>query len=151
NIHLMSQRTAALARGRGLDVEALEIEGNHGTCVPGAINQSMAFFQKNSPPQQDLGTGEASSLPKTLELELGGDVKMPLVRIESGTFLMGSPSGEAGRRDDELWHEVEITKAFCLGIYPVTQAQYRQVMGTKPSHFSPKGEARDVVAGLNTD
>jgi acetyl esterase/lipase len=50
NIHLMSQRTAALARERGLDVEALQIKGNHGTCVPEAIKQSIAFFQQNSPP-----------------------------------------------------------------------------------------------------
>jgi dienelactone hydrolase len=50
NIHLMSQRTAALARERGLDVQASQIEGNHGTCVPEAIKQSIAFFQKNSPP-----------------------------------------------------------------------------------------------------
>jgi hypothetical protein len=50
NIHLMSQRTAALARERGLDVQALQIEGNHISCAPGAIKQSIAFFQKNSPP-----------------------------------------------------------------------------------------------------
>jgi dienelactone hydrolase len=50
NIHLMNQRTAALARERGLDVQALQIEGNHMTCVPEAIKQSIAFFQKSSPP-----------------------------------------------------------------------------------------------------
>jgi dienelactone hydrolase len=48
-LHLMSQRIAALARDRGLDVDALQIEGNHMTCVPEAINQSIAFFKKNSP------------------------------------------------------------------------------------------------------
>jgi acetyl esterase/lipase len=49
NIHLMSQRTAALARERGLDVRASQIEGDHGTCVPEAIKQSISFFLGNSP------------------------------------------------------------------------------------------------------
>jgi acetyl esterase/lipase len=43
----MSQRTAALAQARGLDVEALSVEGDHTTSVPPAIRQSLAFFQKN--------------------------------------------------------------------------------------------------------
>jgi len=43
---LMSQRTAALARMRGLDVEAVEIEGDHVTHVPQAMAQSIAFFQR---------------------------------------------------------------------------------------------------------
>jgi formylglycine-generating enzyme required for sulfatase activity len=90
-------------------------------------------------------------LPKTLELELGGGVKMPFVRIETGKFLMGSPASEAERRDDEFQHEVEITKPYCLGVYVVTQAQYQRVMGTKPSYFSLKGNAADRVSGLNTD
>jgi formylglycine-generating enzyme required for sulfatase activity len=146
----MSQRTAALAKGRGLDVEAVEVEGNHGTCVPGAINQSMAFFQKNSPAQQDNWQRESVALPKTLELELGGGIKMQMARIEPGRFLMGSPSSEAGRRDDEEQHEVEITKPYGLGMHLVTQSQYRQIMGTKPSHFSHQGDGREQVSGLNT-
>ena len=33
----------------------------------------------------------------------------------------------------------------------VTQAQYRPVMGRQPSGFSPKGDLRERVSGLNTD
>ena len=36
-------------------------------------------------------------------------------------------------------------------MYAVTQAQFRQVMGMKPSQFSSKGNGRDKVSGLNTD
>jgi formylglycine-generating enzyme required for sulfatase activity len=64
---------------------------------------------------------------------------------------MGSPPDEAKRRDNEARHEVEITKPYCLGVYAVTQAQYRQVMGMRPSFFSPTGDGRDKVSGLNTD
>src|SRR5262249_53048779 len=95
--------------------------------------------------------GEIVSLPKALELDLGKGVKMKLVRIEPGKFQMGSPPQEAKRREDESRHEVEITKPYCLGVYVVTQAQYRQVMGMKPSQFSSKGNGRDKVSGLNTN
>src|SRR5262249_40398988 len=148
---MMSRRTAALARRRGLDVEAVEIEGNHGTHVERAIPQSIAFFQKISAQEIAPWSGEITALPKALELDLGAGVKMKLVRIEPGKFHMGSPADEAKRREDEARHEVEITKPYCLGVYTVTQAQFRQVMGMKPSFFSPKGDGRDKVSGLNTD
>ncbi|HMC67179.1 MAG TPA: prolyl oligopeptidase family serine peptidase [Gemmataceae bacterium] len=47
HLHGMSQRTAALAKRRGLNVEAIQVEGDHSTSVPLAIKQSIAFFQKN--------------------------------------------------------------------------------------------------------
>jgi hypothetical protein len=42
-----SQVTATVAKGKGLDVEAVQVEGDHGTSVPPAIKQSIVFFQKN--------------------------------------------------------------------------------------------------------
>jgi formylglycine-generating enzyme required for sulfatase activity len=56
--------------------------------------------------------------------------------IPPGSFLMGSPAEEEGRAHDEVQHEVTVENAFYLGIYPVTQAQWRAVMGDNPSHFS---------------
>lgn len=56
-----------------------------------------------------------------------------------------------GRHDEETQHEVEIAQPFLLEVYAVTQAQYKQVTGMTPSFFSPKGDARDNVSGLNTD
>jgi formylglycine-generating enzyme required for sulfatase activity len=148
---VMSRRTAALAKRRGMDVEPVEIEGNHGTHVPRAMAQSIAFFQKISAQEIALWKGEIATLPKALELDLGDGVKMKLARIEPGKFQMGSPPDEAKRGDDESRHEVAITKPYCLGVYTVTQAQYRQVMGMRPSFFSPKGDGRNKVSGLNTD
>jgi dipeptidyl aminopeptidase/acylaminoacyl peptidase len=42
-----SQMTAKVAKAKGLDVEAVQVEGDHGTSVPPAIKQSIIFFQKN--------------------------------------------------------------------------------------------------------
>jgi formylglycine-generating enzyme required for sulfatase activity len=56
------------------------------------------------------------------------------VRIEGGTFTMGSPSTEVGRNNDESQHRVTVG-GFYLGKYEVTQAEYEAVMGTNPSYF----------------
>jgi formylglycine-generating enzyme required for sulfatase activity len=148
---LMSLHTAALAKRRGLDVEVVEVEGNHATHVPKAMMQSIAFFQRISAQEIVPWQGKIVALPKSLELDLGDGVKVKLVRIEPGMFLMGSPPEEVKRRDDEAQHEVEIARPYCLGVYPVTQAQYRQVMGMQPSFFSAKGDGRNKVLGLKTD
>jgi formylglycine-generating enzyme required for sulfatase activity len=55
-----------------------------------------------------------------------------LVDIPSGTFWMGSPEGK-GREDEKPYHQVTV-KAFQMGKYPVTQAQWRTVA------MSPKVE-----------
>jgi formylglycine-generating enzyme required for sulfatase activity len=88
---------------------------------------------------------------KTLNLDLGGGIQMMVARIDPGKFLMGSPFGEEKRQKDENQHEVEITEPYYLGVYPVTQAQYRHIMGKNPSWFSAQGKGKDEVANLNTD
>ncbi len=40
-----SRRTAALAREKGLDVEAVTVRGDHLTSVPAAMEQAIAFFR----------------------------------------------------------------------------------------------------------
>lgn len=69
--------------------------------------------------------------------------------IPSGEFVMGSPEDEAERRDSENQVEVEISQSFLLGIYPVSQSEYEEVMGTNPSHFSYSGDGKDEVTDLD--
>jgi len=66
---------------------------------------------------------------------LGQGVEMQFAWVPSGTFLMGSPVEEAMRHDDEMQHQVTLTRGFHLGIHPVTQAQWRAVMSNNPSRF----------------
>jgi formylglycine-generating enzyme required for sulfatase activity len=94
--------------------------------------------------------GESAPAP-LLSKRFTNSIGMKLVRISAGKFKMGSPAGEEGRRTDEHQHVVEITRPFYLGVYTVTQAQYKKVMGTNPSHFSATGPRQASVRGLNTD
>jgi len=80
-------------------------------------------------------TGSVTSAPTRIALY--SSMGISLVRIQSGTFAMGSPGTELGRYDDETQHPVILSDGFYMGIYPVTQDQYEAVMGTgtNPSHF----------------
>jgi sulfatase modifying factor 1 len=59
-----------------------------------------------------------------LDLDLGNGVSLPMVRVPAGTFTMGSPPGEEGRKDDESAHEVTLTQDFYIGDAPVTRGQF---------------------------
>ncbi|MFN9246495.1 MAG: formylglycine-generating enzyme family protein [Planctomycetota bacterium] len=69
------------------------------------------------------------------ENEITNSIGMKLALIPKGSFVMGSPKNEDGRRENEVQHEVTLTKDFYLGITEVTQAQYQKVMGENPSYF----------------
>jgi uncharacterized protein (TIGR02996 family) len=71
----------------------------------------------------------------TVTVDLGKGVEMKFAFIPPGTFLMGSPANEAKRRGEEVQHRVTLTKGYYLGIYPVTQAQWKAIEGTDPSNF----------------
>lgn len=59
------------------------------------------------------------------------DLKMTFVPIPAGSFSMGSPAGEPGRRNDEgPVTRVTISKEFWLGQTEVTHAQWRSLMGS---------------------
>jgi formylglycine-generating enzyme required for sulfatase activity len=54
------------------------------------------------------------------------------VRIEGGSFVMGSPVYELGRNSGEIQHRVRIS-SFFIAKYQVTQKEYEEVMGNNPS------------------
>ena len=79
-----------------------------------------------------------ATLPKTgdvRKLILPGGAEMEMIYCPPGEFMMGSPSTEGARYDDENLHHVRLTKGFWLGKGPVTQGQWQSVMGSNPSKF----------------
>lgn len=68
--------------------------------------------------------------------DLGNGISMDMVAIPGGVFMMGSPEGEADREKEfeSPQHRVEV-KPFFMSRFEVTQAQWKAIMGTNPSHF----------------
>ena len=70
-------------------------------------------------------------------------IGVEFVLIPAGEFEMGSPVREKRRK---LWespvHRVSVKKPFYLSMYPVTQEEWVEVMGSNPSYF--KGEKHPV-------
>ncbi|MBD2180718.1 formylglycine-generating enzyme family protein [Planktothrix sp. FACHB-1355] len=59
--------------------------------------------------------------------DLDNDIFLEMVLIPGGSFLMGSPETEAERQSYESpQHKVKIS-SFCMGKYPVKQAQWKAV------------------------
>ena len=114
----------------------------------------VAFGQAGSP--------GGDTVPKELSLDLGKDASLKLVLIPAGKFKMGNHDtaaetvkkyggwmswpgyphkhepadqrqiDEEHLSDESPAHEVTISKPFYMGIYELTQAQWKAVMGTEP-------------------
>jgi formylglycine-generating enzyme required for sulfatase activity len=73
---------------------------------------------------------------------------MELALIPAGRFRMGSTRTEVGHEScEEPRHEVTISRPFYLGVCPVTQGQFGQVMGRNPSFFDEFRSAHPGTPG----
>ncbi|MDE2998861.1 MAG: SUMF1/EgtB/PvdO family nonheme iron enzyme [Gemmatimonadota bacterium] len=107
------------AQAFGSNQSTLDLNGSGSVDFPDFILFAMRFGE--GMPEEDI----AVTLP--------GGAKLEMVWIQPGRFMMGSPTTEPERDDDEgPQHEVTITKGFYLGKYEVTQAQWESVMNTRP-------------------
>jgi hypothetical protein len=71
---------------------------------------------------------DSNKKPKIIKNQVG----MEFMPINAGSFMMGS---EHGRDDEKPVHQVTISKAFLMGRYEVTAAQWKSVMGKDPSGY----------------
>ena len=105
------------------------------------LRQQTALDNKKQEPSQ----------AQTFTVDLGNNITLEMIAIPSGKFLMGTADEEIERlcqkhkveyfRAEKPQHEVTV-QAFYMGIYPVTQAQYKTIMGNNPSRF--QGDDRPV-------
>jgi|GEM_PF-546908 len=60
--------------------------------------------------------------PPTLSLDLGGNVKMEMVLVKAGEFMMGAEDGDGNEKPA---HKVKISQLYYIDRYEVTVAQWR--------------------------
>jgi len=99
------------------------------------VEHIIAFKNFDYTPAKVAASAEAPPPPPppALLTETAEDINVVLVRVEGGTFKMGGQDNEASDSEKPV-HEVELD-TFYMGKYPITQAQYRKLMGSNPSHF----------------
>jgi formylglycine-generating enzyme required for sulfatase activity len=92
--------------------------------------------------------GRHPAAENEISFDLGGAVKLQMVLIPAGEFLMGSPDWlkQDVSRITEHQHRVRITKPFCLGKYEVTQEQWQAIMGNNPSKLKGLKNPVDLVS-----
>jgi HEAT repeat protein/formylglycine-generating enzyme required for sulfatase activity len=117
--------------------------------IVGTLEASAKISFKTDKGKVDISAKKIAAAaygPRTLDLDLGKNVTLKLTLIPAGKFMMGSPKTETGRDDDEgPQREVTISKPFYMGVYEVTQAQWRAVMGTIPW----RGKSSNAKSGAN--
>jgi len=90
----------------------------------------------NGTPAQTAAKNGVLQILSLTETELANfNAPAGFVRIQGGTFTMGSPANEPYRKGDEgPQHQVTVG-SFYMGKYEVTQKEYQEIMGTNPSNF----------------
>ncbi|MFV1967506.1 MAG: SUMF1/EgtB/PvdO family nonheme iron enzyme [Pirellulaceae bacterium] len=130
---------------------------------------AIAPFDADQAKKHQQARADHLGVPVKKDVDLGGGVKITMVLIPPGEFLMGSTDEERDRwlkeattaKDQEEvidnipgegpQHRVRLTKPFYLAAQEVTQEQYQRVMGANPSHFSSSGGGKETVAGQFTN
>ena len=103
---------------------------------------------------------QSSPLPVPLSSQirtetLPGNIKLEMIKIPAGSFLMGTEEAEVTLLNKECgtdWFKNEMPQhrvnlqEFYLGKYPITQEQYQAIMGNNPSRFkdNPKNPVENV-------
>lgn len=111
----------------------LEIRDNFGLiCTARPISD----FKSGEKAKQTIEMTQHYSDEFNAQTEKPLNIGIKLVHIPAGEFMMGSPYSEKGRENYEgPQHRVKISKGFYMGVYEVTQAQYRAIMGSNPSRI----------------
>ena len=111
------------------------------------VTVEVSAWYTNAPPGVymvvDLSEGPAAErypvalttgIPDPTDLSCVSN-KLWLRYVSAGTFTQGSPETEEGRTSNrETQHQVTLTKNFYAGVFALTRAQYRLVMGSDPGN-----------------
>ena len=83
-----------------------------------------------------------AAMPEYIETSLGLQMRL----ISPGTFVMGTPRGDQGRRQGETERLIKITRPFYVGVREIINKEFRQF---KPRHTSGAETFRELSNGLH--
>lgn len=88
--------------------------------------------------ESNLWMFNTGNQPKEKEFELANSgIKIPMIWIEAGDFMMGAQEGEIDAMGDEYpRHKVTIKNGFWIGKYEITQEQWKAVVGDWNFNFN---------------
>lgn len=115
-------------------------QGRYTALARTRLRELRAADERQQQQQRQQQAAVVEQPPRVGQVVKDCDVCPELVVIPTGSFMMGSPAGEAGRDDDETQHRVTMGRRYALGKYEVTQGQWRAVMGSNPSRFKECGD-----------
>ncbi|MDB5147691.1 MAG: hypothetical protein JWQ57_1711 [Mucilaginibacter sp.] len=88
------------------------------------------FFCSGNPSARKSTSSKGPIAGKAWKLQLNEKVVLPMSWIPAGTFVMGSPETEAGRKPDESPQTtVTLTKGYWIGNTEVTIGEWKAVTG----------------------
>ncbi|ANV86778.1 MULTISPECIES: bifunctional serine/threonine-protein kinase/formylglycine-generating enzyme family protein [Cyanophyceae] len=117
-----------------------------------AATEVLSVLNTNKNQPQQITTPRVSSarnqpsMPSSFVEDLGNGVKLEMILIPAGSFMMGTPYDEITKlckeykvdyfKRERPQHHVKIKKPFYMGKFLVTQGQWQAVMGNNPSYFN---------------
>jgi eukaryotic-like serine/threonine-protein kinase len=92
-----------------------------------------------TPAPRSLKLDDSTTVTRTAVPVVSSALGVSLAEIPPGRFRMGDAEG---RVDERPLREITLERGFFLGVYPVTQRQYRRLMGDAPM---PEFQGEDTL------
>jgi len=83
-----------------------------------------------------------AAMPQYIQTSQGLQMRL----VSPGTFVMGTPRGDQGRRQSEAERLIKITRPFYVGVREIINKEFRQF---KPRHTSGAETFRELSNGLH--
>ena len=109
----------------------------HGIFLLGALTLVLSCRPERTPPEVEVDEPDPSATP--VDEYVPPDVPT-WVRIEAGIFNMGSPLSQEPRLENEVPHQIRISRHFLLMAHEVTQGEWWAVFGNNPSRHPQCGD-----------
>jgi formylglycine-generating enzyme required for sulfatase activity len=93
--------------------------------------------------EPSVASDEPQSVPQALPARYTNSLGMEFALVPKGKAWLGGGEGKLGDR------EVEFKEDFYLGVYEVTQEEWKTVMGANPSGYARNGGYKDKVENVS--